>query len=58
MKVARSLSLNEARLQRQMKRAGMESESSYDHGRRYEYYYLFCSKILNSPNVRLRCSPG
>ena len=41
MKVARSLSLNEARLQRQMKRAGMESESSYDHGRRFEYYFLF-----------------
>ena len=41
MKVAISLSLHEARLQRQMKRAGMESESSYDHGRRYEYYFLF-----------------
>ena len=37
MKVGISLSLNEARLQRQMKRAGMESESSYDHGRDYEH---------------------
>ena len=34
-----SLSLNEARLQQKMIRAGMESESSYDHGRHYELLF-------------------
>ena len=58
MKIAISLSLNEARLQRQMKRAGMVSESSYDHGRYYRYYFLFVLRFMNSFDVRLRCSPG
>ena len=58
MNVGISLSLNEARLQQQMKRAGMESESNYDHGRHYEHYFLLCSKILNSLDFRLRCSSG
>ena len=39
--LATLLNVKLARLQRQMKRAGMESESSYDHGRHYEYYFLF-----------------